>query len=358
MMMFINVISVFLLCTASVYSFTAQAKNASIILHIGPHKTGTTYIQSFFTANADALNQVGYCYPATKVKMFSFLAHDIYHDRADGKYDDIFECLEHGKKVLISSEAFSLASTIEMVQQVKQFFRGYSVFIVSMYRDPMTLLYSVYDQINKASVQSESFAEFIIREYPRIVAHFHYGFLDHYVSAFGRKNVVIVDYDSAVAMNKDVARVILCDIMGVLCGQFLRMAALSNPSVDMVKVDIVRLIQSTALLQGCSIAETFAVPPQLFDQLTPLMIQVPEIQIDPLVIKELAYPIDAEFRRKYGKQMLFNDPDVGREVIAKFSYNVLDEKALLSKESWRTWILEKVREIRSSGGFINCGRLL
>lgn len=136
------------------------------VLHVGPHKTATTWLQRNFHHNASALEKAGWLYPKTGERVA--VAHHDLSDNQKEILDDagrkaaqfrriVERARERELNVLLSSEGFdkwrpnALAKLREIVGPDE--FR-----IVYTLRDPVSLVYSIWAQKVKTG-GSKSFPE-------------------------------------------------------------------------------------------------------------------------------------------------------------------------------------------------------
>eukprot|EP01031_Cornospumella_fuschlensis_P045415 gene45415-55572_t len=184
-----------------------RGRDAKIILHIGPHKTGSTHFQGQTLLMAKMLNAAGFCKNGSdNVKMDKYLAASIktssHHD-LDSFYR---HCLDSGKRVVISSESFSTLNQESQFTALKRFIGNDSFHIVAVYREPLTRLQSIHSEIYKqAKGVVRSFHSFV-KEYNEAKDAFFYGFIDRYVQYFGRDYVTVLDYYGMEAIGRDVTR--------------------------------------------------------------------------------------------------------------------------------------------------------
>lgn len=153
-----------------------------LFLHIGTHKTGTTSIQRFCTANRDELAEVGLLYPA--LGLGGYPAHYAHHRlaHATAGRDDVME-IEHvthfldlvrsevrpGQSVLISAEPYyrhrirnanGNQSVREYVELVGQLYEGFAVTVLVMLRRQDLLLEAFYAEHVMATPYTEDIATF------------------------------------------------------------------------------------------------------------------------------------------------------------------------------------------------------
>ncbi len=126
-----------------------------LYVHIGLHKTGSTFIQNFCTANRDLLASQGICYPrsATKWKGHHVLAWSFgikhpHYSEADGSTEELTNAIKQeadGSDILISSEDFEFMGPLEM-KALRQNFQGFEIKIISYLRRQDSYLESTYAQ--------------------------------------------------------------------------------------------------------------------------------------------------------------------------------------------------------------------
>jgi len=212
---------------------------AKLFLHIGPHKTGSTYIQKCFFANRDYLLNLGVCYPnvdcgalygqhgaVEKIKWLEQKELDKYWNqvlRTDINF--------------VSSECFDGLNSPD-IQKLSRALSKVDVRIIYYHRNYVDLLPSWWQKEVKHG-STLSLYEFIL---PHILRPFSSniinpcGVLDLYANVFGQDNIIIIDYDRAV-QNEG----ILHPILELLT---IEMAAAKNEIVNAsLKVEIVEIIR-------------------------------------------------------------------------------------------------------------------
>jgi hypothetical protein len=109
-----------------------SAPSRRVFLHIGLHKTGTTYLQGVFRANRERLAELGVLYPGGKGQpKHTFAVYDLFGRRPRGSGDDritgqwaaMVEVITGSDLpvALLSEEATSLASAAQARKAVKSF---------------------------------------------------------------------------------------------------------------------------------------------------------------------------------------------------------------------------------------------
>ena len=122
------------------------------VLHIGTHKTGSTFIQTFLFSNKQKLPQLGYCFPDFGEKTSAKGHRDLSQYLRKGGNDpklDIFTEKESARRIILSSEDFCYCHPDE-IDDAKNLL-GENVKIVCYLREPTSHLISMYYQ----SIQSK-----------------------------------------------------------------------------------------------------------------------------------------------------------------------------------------------------------
>ncbi|MDI7861444.1 hypothetical protein MRS76_05710 [Rhizobiaceae bacterium n13] len=125
-----------------------------LVLHIGPHKTATTYLQGNFYRNRARLLERGWLYPLTGERV-KIAHHDVsdYPDRIlDGtsKFNAELERIgnrakSEGLNVLLSSEGFRRWRP-KHFQKIRALLRADDLHIVYTIRDPLSTFHSFWAQ--------------------------------------------------------------------------------------------------------------------------------------------------------------------------------------------------------------------
>lgn len=126
-----------------------------LIVHIGSHKTATTFIQSTLANNAAALDQISVLYPqAGRIYEAHFKLGWTLREKPQAHIEDIDEWAtlideikaSPAKVAVISSEEFGLFVSPERLEPLKHHF---DIFILAYLRSPDSYLQSFYNQFVK-----------------------------------------------------------------------------------------------------------------------------------------------------------------------------------------------------------------
>jgi hypothetical protein len=145
-----------------------------LVLHVGPHKTATTWLQHNFYHNIKALEQAGWFYPQTGVRV-RVAHHDVSDnpgqilDDASAKVRELrniaAKAAAKNLDILLSSEGFRNWGT-EHLEKLQAIMAPHEIRIVYCVRDPASTLYSFWAQQVRTGTQL-SFPEFSGRQFAR-----------------------------------------------------------------------------------------------------------------------------------------------------------------------------------------------
>lgn len=189
-----------------------------IFLHIGHYKTGSSAIQDYLSRNAQALKQHGYLYPASSrprnnptnhgrlslslASDHGFVPPPWYRESpaTDDVWAELHRELEASPedRVILSSEEFMQLGLREdadaAVSDLKGRLAGHRVTVILYIREPMSLLKSWFNEVNKGPAPTRTFPVFFMNT--------HEGFLSQrpvwtvFARHFGRSNMRLMTYRS------------------------------------------------------------------------------------------------------------------------------------------------------------------
>ena len=202
-----------------------------IFIHIGPHKTGTTTIQSGLWRNKAALHEAGVYLPQTGSDVKGAVAH---HNLAwavnkrkgktkgrenllDNLATELHSAL-HFQKAILSSEEFCILAPSEIFR-IKQCLRGYEVRVVVYLRRQDKLLQSIWSQLikNPKNLYHKSFGQFIKKFSSEIHPINYQRMINNWAGVFGKENMILN------VMEKG-------SLKGHLFHDFLSLCGLKNPA--------------------------------------------------------------------------------------------------------------------------------
>lgn len=188
----------------------------TLYLHIGHYKTGSSAIQKYCSDNAADLRANGYHYPSVArpihnrtnhgdlslnlAMKYGFTPPGWYGDSKDldQVYQDLHdECRKSDcDRIVVSSEEFvQLAmreNAREAVMELKDRFSAYDTRIVFYIREPMALLKSWYNEVNKGSFATRTFPVFFTKVARSFLSQVD--IYDSFAQVFGDDRMTVLTY--------------------------------------------------------------------------------------------------------------------------------------------------------------------
>jgi hypothetical protein len=225
-----------------------------VVIHIGSHKTGTTYLQRGFVALRPELRAAGIDYPVQwqdhldgHHSLVRLLAAD--DPQAPGQLAALAdEAARDGQALLLSSENFEDIDTAA-IDRLASGLRGHAVEIVYFLRRWQGLVPSAWQEAVKQG-GSETFAEFLLRHLLRPGDSRLLNpapMLDSYAAAFGRGAIRLVGYDQLVEQDAELLGFFLGTILGVQIAAPDQKARI-NRALPPGDVEIIRVLNTMARL--------------------------------------------------------------------------------------------------------------
>lgn len=224
------------------------------VLHIGPHKTGSSYIQLECATCRDQLRQYGILYPRTWNK--EEFAHDAIYHQLRQKHDDFFfsnfgtAVAEAGPGIelmLISAENIEYLEP-EAIEVIAKKFVPSCTKIVYYVRSWPALLSSTWQERVKHGA-TVTFAEHAAQhlDNPLLSAVLNYNIvLSRYAEVFGADHIELRIYDNLLDTGQDLFE----DVIGLCLGTQspLRGRGIKeNASLTALDIEIVRLLNGVIL---------------------------------------------------------------------------------------------------------------
>jgi hypothetical protein len=182
-----------------------------LILHIGPHKTGSTSLQNRLLNSRAHLNSNGFEYPLFGITHFAH--HDIYrflapHHEASSDMSELgLKALtESGSNIILSSEDF-IYLPVESLQRLRQLFEGFRIEVVLFLRNPVDLWPSHWQEMVKNG-RDEPLIDYI-GAYFGVTDTIDFRYMHpvsqatRFAKVFGRENLRLFCYDNILAENDD-----------------------------------------------------------------------------------------------------------------------------------------------------------
>lgn len=180
-------------------------KRPTALIHIGPAKTGTTYIQQVLWRYKDALldRNIVYFVPPVKKGVQFKPAHHFLSYPADGSIRmiafkaKVSEALAKGQHMIVSSETLANMHS-NTIPKLIDIFRSFDIKVVFTHRGFLSRTWSAYKQhlfTKDRGTEGVSYAQYMGKISNRWGSSV--GIADKYGTSVGRKNIVILDFLSA-----------------------------------------------------------------------------------------------------------------------------------------------------------------
>jgi hypothetical protein len=220
-----------------------------LFLHIGPHKTGSTFIQKVFFDNKERLLGLGVNYPN-----FGFRGQYGQHEAVEKVRGLEQKQLNEYLSQFLSSEINFISSenfdrlTLHEIKKLRQSLSTVDVKIIYYFRNYIDLLPSWWQEAVKHGSRV-SFHEFAL---PHILRPFTSNIinpnvvLDLYANVFGKNNIIIINYDAA--LQKDTIITPLLELLGIELLDVV--STFVNSSLTPEIVEIIRALNVIAHWNG------------------------------------------------------------------------------------------------------------
>lgn len=215
------------------------------IMHIGPHKTGSTYIQRTLFDNSGIIIDAGLEYSGV-MKQQHIAHHDLAEKLYTKKYDaaaKIIDAMKASERdIVVSSENFDRLDYAD-VAFLDRILHDRKVEIVFYKRRLDDLLISSWQESIKHG-QVHSWAKYCFRHILRPFSSEVLNaakLLDVYAAVFGIENIKVIDFDNAKNAKRDICD-LLFEAIGLPGLQGIGTGAQVNRSMPYSMVEIIRVL--------------------------------------------------------------------------------------------------------------------
>jgi hypothetical protein len=227
-----------------------------VLLHIGSHKTGTTYLQQGFVALRPALRDAGIDYPSAwqdHLHGHHSLVRALARDDAgtgDRLRDLADQADRQGLALLLSSENFETLGNAA-VQRLAAALAGHAVEVVYFARRWSGLLPSAWQEDVKQGGEA-TYPAFLLNHLadPQSSSLLNHAIvLDRYAQAFGQRAIRVVAYDGVIEAGDDLLEFFARRILQVRIDPPAAKGRV-NRALPPVDVEIIRTLNVMARLSG------------------------------------------------------------------------------------------------------------
>ena len=225
----------------------------TLVLHIGPHKTGSTYIQKRLLENRDAFAAMGVVYPDVGIDIqygHHRIAELAKHRDAEG-LRQILGSVEtaQARCLILSSENFDQLGVDEIAEFKGILPEAGEVRVIYYVRNPTDMLLSIWQE-NVKHGATRSFFEFAEPHISRPLASALLNntiVLDRYRKVFGAERIRVLNYDGNPGTDMFSGFAAACGHPAMAeHGQFKWV----NKSMPPWEVEVIRALNILALLDG------------------------------------------------------------------------------------------------------------
>ncbi len=194
-----------------------------LVFHIGPHKTGSTYLQNRLLKNRDQLLSHGWDYPEFGLRQFAH--HRLYHwlagnEQAAGDVTEagIADLLTRSEHMILSSEDFVYLRP-DRLRRLKALLPDTDVQIVYFIRSPVDLWPSHWQELVRHG-RDDTLLEYLAT-YAGLTRVFEpagmnpIAHLTKYADAFGKHALRLICYDNVVQDGGDIFHVFWTHCLGL-----------------------------------------------------------------------------------------------------------------------------------------------
>jgi len=233
-----------------------------IVFHVGPHKTGTTYIQSLLHNNKDTLEFNGVCYPDVYYLHFGhhYLLNELQgNNSAEEVRKKITGAALNSSTCILSSENFIFLRDHGLKKLMLAFEEFDISFVLYLRRPSLRLLSRWHEEVKHGA--SEAFESYFFKQIVRPMKSREvniFRYVDDLIKIFGRKAVRLVDYDTSAKDKSLMADFQKAADIGSLVSD---VDTIVNRMTDLAEIEIIRYLNFNAReeksLKGSNVREKF-----------------------------------------------------------------------------------------------------
>jgi len=277
------------------------------------------------------------------------------------------------RNIILSSEEFDYAQ-IEAVQALHDTLVGFNVTIVFVYREQLAQLNSIHFQLNrydKANISNGTLVSAFLFKSLDDPPHFvqAVAILDRFAEVFGRHSLRIIDLAGANVARKNIAHVMVCEVVGVMCNQEDLFhpggnASTNNVGYGLVPAHVFTILKSAIATRGngsCHLCgpqiddyEYFAARLQRLNATNKLPEPLPVATSRLTMLHPYAKLVDAAFRDKYGSLLLYNNPAASVRNLERMKVEELKTDSFVTNPVWKKWIIQQFHHFKNAKKVCGC----
>lgn len=354
------------------------------MIHIGPHKTGSTYIQSSLLAldslirmRSNYIQPFSYDLGVLHPKIQSLFTKELLNlTSRTNKFITNFEHIQKMKtfldkahqeqhNILISTEDLCALSS-EGVKYLKNLLIDYRIIkIVIIFRDSLSRALSNYRQLYshtkflRKKARQPDFKTYVNSLIvTKNLEKYYHTIIEHYGDEFGYENIILIDYDGAIQAKKDLLHILLYELNDIPCDDLIQAihpminninnANSAERHTSLLFSGVISEIRDHIYLKKCNTSLIYHA------KLTRIILSFLGNQTLPSIttkLKNIYYndslQIDDEFRMKYSHQILYNNRNASINAVEKQSLVELDIHKFRNNAHWKKWTQNVILRLKT-----------
>eukprot|EP01039_Chlorochromonas_danica_P003403 gene3404-3729_t len=281
----------------------------------------------------------------------------------------IHSCLRH-ENIILSSETFDELD-VASIRRLEEFLLYHSkslqegrvqIRVVAVYRDWFQRLFSAYvEQAKKSLSRLRSFSSFFTIRYDS--AREGYGLdileiLQRYEEVFGLDALSLIDYAGAEAAEKDIAEVLLCEIIRIDCQNisFVQKKR-ENESPPWKSYEVLVAVRDWAFRRGCSVNTSIDNMQGLGKLVSEYEGRIYEFPMRTSLLyplRDLSDRIRRDFDDRYLLHTFYSNASADLLRRKSFTVELLDYNILFRNKSLLVELDNQVHNLMARGIFVDC----
>ena len=350
------------------------------MIHIGPHKTGSTYIQSSLLALDSLIRMrsnyvqpfsydLGFLHPKIQslftkdlLNLTTTMTTTTTNLTTNYKYIEkmklfLNKAYKQQHNILISTEDLSVITSNSLKYLNNLLLNNYfkNIKIVIIFRDSLSRtlsnyrhLYSQKKYLQKNARQSDfkTYVNSLIVS--KNLDNYYPTIIESYGNEFGYENLIIIDYDGAIEAKKDLLYIILYELNHIPCDDLIKAIhpiINNNKNINSAQShtsllfsSVISEVRDNIYLKKCNILLINHV------KVTRIILSLLGNQTLPSIITKLntiyynnSLQIDDIFRMKYSHLILYNNRNASIKAVDKQMLVELDVHQFRNNAHWKKW---------------------
>ena len=355
------------------------SKRPKAIVHIGPHKTGTTDVQSVLGSevithgmakeNTYYINRDIYIHPFVWAKLldYDWVKKHFNNTEVTAMLQAQFtQALALKRNIIISSEELSYVN-IQGIKYFKDMLAGFDVTIVGVYREWTTRLVSLHNEQNE--YKESDFVPF--SRYILTLDEVFYNranpvrLFNQWMEVFGRENVIIIDYYGSQAASQTLEYILICTITNIMCEtpEIINFSAnkLENNAESLLPQQIYSLFsyyvksqpENCLLCTGKVFFQGFL--NKNLRKKQELLSKLPTSTISLKIFFEKSTSVDKEMRKNFESNLLYSNKERNHNISHAILSSVeLNTEQFLTDRYWLNWMHQHYLELYNTSKLCGC----